>query len=76
MRDDVLLTAFHGWADHDPFTRRFAKLTLALATARALSRSDYPIVDIAIIGLGIVASRRLVAHPDDHAFTPTDTIGA
>lgn len=70
------LRAYHGWSDHDPMIVRYATLDAALAGARALSRTDYPLVDLSFSGCGMVASRRLVGHPADRSFSPSDTIGA
>jgi hypothetical protein len=67
--------AYHGWSDHDPLTIRFASLDDAMARARLLDRADYPLVDLSLDGDGVVASRRLVAHPMDRHFDPRDDFG-
>jgi hypothetical protein len=67
--------AYTGWPDHDPLLLRYATLADAVDGARALSRTDYPLVDLSFGDCGMVASRRLVAHPMDPDFTPTDTLG-
>jgi len=67
--------AYHGWSDFDPFLARYATLDAALSGARALSPADYPLVDVSLSGTGVVASRRLLAHPFDRHFVPRDTIG-
>lgn len=69
------LRAYHGWDDHDPLILRHATLADAVDAARALSRTDYPLVDLSFSGCGMVASRRLLAHPMDRSFTPSDSIG-
>lgn len=70
------IRAYHGWSDHDPMILRYATLDAALSGARALSRTDYPLVDLSFGDCGVVASRRLVPHPMDRYFSPSDSIGA
>jgi hypothetical protein len=69
------MRAYRGWSDHDPMILRYATLDAALSGARALSRTDFPLVDLSFSGCGIVASRRLVGHPADRDFSPSDSIG-
>lgn len=70
-----LIRAYRGWSDHDGIATRYSTLAAALDGARALSRTDYPLVDLSFADCGMVASRRLVGHPVDRDFTPSDTIG-
>jgi hypothetical protein len=69
------LRAYHGWSDHDPLILRYATLDGAYTGARLLDRADYPLVDLSLSGRGVMATRRLVAHPFDRDFLPHDDFG-
>lgn len=61
---------FAGWADHSPLTVGFQ--TRTEAESFAAGRPE-PLIDLIANGRGVVAARRLVAHPEQSGpWTPRD----